>query len=215
MATITAPLLSLGARGTIAKSITYSSWKGVSYARNRVIPANPNSTAQQAQRGVFQWVHDAYKYLPGVVTESWVLYAKGQAMTPANAWMQANNAPLKGKSDLADIVFSKPVNSGLPIAAMTATAGTTQITIAGTAPTLPAGWSITEMIGIAMKNVTPFGEMEEVISAGGVDTTSPYSLVISGLTTGQAYQCGAWFKFVKPNGETAYGAALNATATPT
>jgi len=51
MAKLTAPLLSLTASGTIAKSVTYGTWKGIKYARQRVIPANPNSAGQQTQRG--------------------------------------------------------------------------------------------------------------------------------------------------------------------
>lgn len=51
MAKLTAPLLSLSASGSIAGSITYGTWKGVKYARQRVIPANPNTANQQTQRG--------------------------------------------------------------------------------------------------------------------------------------------------------------------
>jgi hypothetical protein len=42
--------MSLAASGTIAKTLTYATWKGVKYARQRVDPANPNSAAQQSQR---------------------------------------------------------------------------------------------------------------------------------------------------------------------
>lgn len=51
MAILRGPLLSLSASGTIADSITYATWKGIKYARQRVVPANPNTAGQQAQRG--------------------------------------------------------------------------------------------------------------------------------------------------------------------
>ncbi len=51
MAKLKAPLLSLGASGQIGKSIVFFPWKGLNAAREYVIPSNPNTTAQQTQRG--------------------------------------------------------------------------------------------------------------------------------------------------------------------
>lgn len=50
MAKVTAPFLSLDASGTFGKTLTASKWKGRNYMRQRVIPANPNTTAQQIVR---------------------------------------------------------------------------------------------------------------------------------------------------------------------
>src|ERR1700741_3979138 len=95
MAIVTAPLLSFTASGTIAKSVTYSKWKGIKYARQRVIPANPQTTAQMKTRDCFRWVHDAYKTLPADVAGMWEWFAKGQNVTGPNAWMTANLPVLK------------------------------------------------------------------------------------------------------------------------
>lgn len=51
MAKLKAPLLSFGASGQIAKTIVYFPWKGLNVARKHVVPANPNTTDQQTQRG--------------------------------------------------------------------------------------------------------------------------------------------------------------------
>jgi len=61
MAKVTGPLMSLDARGTIGKAITFSYWKGVNYVRARVIPNNPNTTAQQAVRGIITDASVAWK----------------------------------------------------------------------------------------------------------------------------------------------------------
>jgi len=53
MAKVTAPLLSFTARGQIAGTLVYFPWKGIDAVRSYVIPANPNSAAQQTQRGYF------------------------------------------------------------------------------------------------------------------------------------------------------------------
>jgi hypothetical protein len=50
MAKVTGPFLSLDARGTVAKTLTASVWKGVNYMRQRVVPANPRSFKQLAIR---------------------------------------------------------------------------------------------------------------------------------------------------------------------
>lgn len=50
MAIVKAPLMSLGATGQLGKTLVMSSWKGVKTAREYVVPANPNTVAQAAQR---------------------------------------------------------------------------------------------------------------------------------------------------------------------
>lgn len=51
MAKVTAPLFSFGARGKLADALVYFPWKGIDVVRSYVVPANPNSAAQQTQRG--------------------------------------------------------------------------------------------------------------------------------------------------------------------
>lgn len=65
MAKLKAPLLSLGAAGAIGKSLVYFGWKGLDCAREYVVPANPKSDGQIAQRALMTAavleVHDAQK----------------------------------------------------------------------------------------------------------------------------------------------------------
>ena len=50
MAKLKAPLLSLGAAGAIGKTLVFFNWKGLDVVREYVIPANPQSDPQIAQR---------------------------------------------------------------------------------------------------------------------------------------------------------------------
>ena len=50
MAKLKAPLLSLGAAGAIGKTLVYFPWKGIDCVREYVIPANPDTPLQGAQR---------------------------------------------------------------------------------------------------------------------------------------------------------------------
>lgn len=59
-AKVFAPFLSIGARGTVAKVLTASSWKGRDYMKQCFVPHNPKSTRQVARRatmtdGVSKW----------------------------------------------------------------------------------------------------------------------------------------------------------------
>lgn len=51
MAKLQAPLLSLGASGALGKAIVFFGWKGIDVARSYVVPANPRTDPQVAQRG--------------------------------------------------------------------------------------------------------------------------------------------------------------------
>lgn len=53
MAKVKMPLMSASASGQVAKSLVYFSWKGLDVVRSYVIPANPNTSSQQTQRGYF------------------------------------------------------------------------------------------------------------------------------------------------------------------
>jgi hypothetical protein len=54
MAKVTGPLFSLSASGKIANTLVYMKWKGLNDVRAYVIPANPNTAAQIAQRAIFE-----------------------------------------------------------------------------------------------------------------------------------------------------------------
>jgi hypothetical protein len=52
MAKVTGPFMSLDASGTLADTLTASKWKGRNYMRQRIIPANPRTTAQLDVRSI-------------------------------------------------------------------------------------------------------------------------------------------------------------------
>jgi hypothetical protein len=71
------------------------------------------------------------------------------------------------------------------------------------------------MIAVAMLSMTPTGEVERVITFAAVDTTASYSVDVTGLTTSALYRAGAFFKYLRPDGLVAYGAAFTGSGTPT
>ena len=77
MAKVKGPLFSLSASGQIAKTLVYGDWKGIDVVRKYVIPANPNTSGQQTQRGYFgaaveDWHTDGFT---AIDVAAWNLYA--------------------------------------------------------------------------------------------------------------------------------------------
>ena len=78
MAKVKAPLLSLGATGKLAKTLVFSTWKGIKTAREYVVPANPQTAAQTAQRTLFSAMVTSWRtyfVLPAMRT-AWNLAAQ-------------------------------------------------------------------------------------------------------------------------------------------
>lgn len=90
MAKVTGPFLSLGARGTVGKTLTASFWRGIAYMRERVIPHNPKSGPQLAIRGVLS--DGVSKWRFGTISEAdkmkWNTYALGLSETGMNRYMR-------------------------------------------------------------------------------------------------------------------------------
>jgi hypothetical protein len=97
---------------------------------------------------------------------------------------------------------------------MVVTPGTGQLSVALSAPSLPTGWTITAGQAIAVLDQDPHDVIAGVPTANE-DVTGPYTVVLSGLTTGSVYQVGGWLKWMTPAGLAAYSIALRDQGTPT
>lgn len=214
MAKLSGPLLSFDARASLGKAVVYSSWKGISYARRWVQPANPNTVAQQATRLTMKWLMSVWSFMPAEVQESWDAYAAGQPMTGRNALAKLNIAALIGQADLTNFVFAPSAKSGPVAAALGATPGNDLIDVTLTAPVMPQGWSIVQAVWAIIRQQDPqTGTLYAVTAL--TDASSAYSAQFTGLASAQTYVVGGWFKYLKPDGSFAYGRALQTTALTT
>lgn len=214
MAKTVAPLLSFDAGGQIAKTQVYSRWKGRSYVRRYVIPANPNSPAQSAVRGAFSWLMKAWKFWPGSSANAWLLYGDNLRITDRNAFAKLNVPALKGQTDITAMVLSPSAGSGLVAADMTVTAGDDKLTVELTPPSLPNGWTITSANALAIPTQDPT-TTENYAIGSATKVGAPYTFDITGLANATEYLVGGWFEYTKSNGEKAYGQAMQDTATTT
>lgn len=205
MSKVTAPLLSFGAKGQIGKTMVNSKWRGINYVRQYVVPANPNTLAQQGVRKLFAYLREMWKLAPSEVQASWNAFASGRPFLGVNKWVGENVRVLNGETTMDQLIFSPGARGGLPPVGVTVGPGSNpgEIVISGTAPTAPTGWTFQALCAAAVPDADPTG-----FFAGpfvyGEDTTSTYAITLSGLGAGTACQVGVWARWMKPNGDLAY-----------
>jgi hypothetical protein len=215
MAKITAPLLGISARGTIADTVTYSGWKGIDYARQRVIPANPRTTEQSATRNVFKMLGTLWVQMQSLARAPWIAAAVGKPFTHRNALISHNLPALRGETDMNNYTGSPGALAGIAPASIAAAYSSPNISVTLGAPTLPPDWTIEAAVATAFPDQDPADTFNGPI-VEAEQTTAPYVVVLN-VTSGPTgvYQCSAWFRYLRPDGRTAYGPALTTQATKT
>jgi hypothetical protein len=82
-----------------------STWKGILYARSLVIPANPNTVLQQAQRALMSVIVLYGKILLSVIIQAyWDPFVRG--VSGFNAFCKANLDALSNATDWQHFVFA-------------------------------------------------------------------------------------------------------------
>lgn len=221
---LTGPLLSLGASGSIAKTIVMGTYRGIPYARQHVIPANPRTTAQQLTRDVFAALDLQYKYSLALAQAPWKLYSKGKGFYDRNAFIGQNLRVIREEADMALFVASPGANGGLAGETPTAVGGGASGEIDATLDfgQAPADWSADSVTFMAFPDrdpsVLPTVFTVEASEAGPGDVYVPPQTVshtFTGLTAGGDYIVSMFPVWTRADGLTAYGpsSTLQATAT--
>lgn len=213
----TAPLLSFGASGQIAKTQVYASWKGVPYVRRYVIPANPQTTKQTNNRDIWRMLGNAWLYMPSPVQAAFDTYAIGKPLTGRNKFFQDNQRVLAvspPKEDLDGFIFSPGSRGGLPPTNLAITPGNDQLTFTADLPAVPTGWTLTASIAAAIPNQAPQDPFSGLWYVNR-DTSTPDNNVITSIPGEIEYACGFFLEWTRPDGLTAYSISLFATGEPT
>lgn len=90
MVKVYGPLMSMDASGTIAEAVTYSKWKGRNYARQRVIPANPQSGPQTGLRAMMSFLSKMWAGLSTAEKATWLARAQQTVISNFNAFTSYN-----------------------------------------------------------------------------------------------------------------------------
>lgn len=216
MSRVTAPLLSFSGSGQIAKTQVYASWRGIAYVRRYVEPANPRSTEQTITRNTFKWLNNVWRIAPADFVAPWTQASKGRPYFNRNLWIKQNLSILRDELDITGIVLSPGAAGGIS-SPITVTPGNDQLTFAGADPSpLPSGWSIVKLVGVAIKQQAADDGTDYEINVV-TDTSSPYSVVMTGLDSVTAYVAAGWWVYQRSASVTdlAYSAAIGAEYTTT
>lgn len=213
----TAPLLSFGASGQIGNSMVFSKWKGISYVRRYVIPANPKTVKQQANRGIFSMLNAAYLYAPAAIKQAFDAYAVGKPLTGRNKFFQDNQKLLAVQpmpAGIDGLIMSPGNGGGLPATNLVAVGGALSIDVTVTLPEIPEDWTITSAVAAAVKQQAPDAEFSGkwFVVTANADFDE---ITITGLEAATEYVVGYFLKWTKPDGSFAYSVSLSGTATTT
>jgi len=155
MATVKTPLMSFGASGQLAKSIVFFPYKGLNVVRSHVVPANPNSAAQQTQRGymgdaVDEWHAAGYTEADHGAFNRWAT-TLGAGLSGFNAFCRdfINEAVAGGTwTRMADAVVSAITGTGFQVNITKVSGGTTPSIHYGVSPTfMPNTASLVDQTG--------------------------------------------------------------------
>lgn len=214
MPTTTAPLLSFGASGQIAKAHVYSKWKGRSYVRRYQVPTYSRTDEQDKTRTAFSFLNSVYKVAPSLFIEPWSAYALGKVLTDRNAFLKFNLPLLRPASTLDDFVGSPGALGGLPATGQVITPGSGSLSVAISVPSvLPQGWTIYSAVTAIIREQDPQSGVLYNITAAE-DTTATYTNAFSSLGA-HDWQVLTWLKWTRPDGKTAYSPSIQSQATST
>lgn len=180
MAKVTFSPLIVAASGSV-KDTVFSKWKGKNYIRARVIPANPNTAAQQAVRESLARCVTLWQSFEAQIEAAWNLYAGPYGYSGYNAFVKANRATEQAGTELQATPPNADVTAVSDLAASTG-AASGEIDLAWTDPGQGAGYYAYIM---SRKTGTDVFVVEDH------DTTlmSAAAYTITGLTPATSYQC--------------------------
>lgn len=177
MAKLTAPLLSMDARGALGKAMVFIGWKGIKSVRQYVVPANPQSTAQTTQRGLMANCVNFWQAITTAAKTAWDAWAPFEA-TPMSGFNSCTKAGVAQQKDDVDNVM---------LDEFTITPGDGELVIAATAKKVLDQSAVASLANLRVV----YGTSARVLGSTATLTwnagTSKYDATISGLTNGTLY----------------------------
>jgi len=208
MVKVTAPAMSMDARGSLGGTLTFSNWKGRPYVRQLVKPSNPKSAGQVATRAMMKFLGSVWANIAALSQATWDTLAAADSISAFNAYIRdnmkrwtQNDAPAQetpaAESDLAGIASNDA-----------ATAGVGQIQYDVDITTLNQNWGI---IIFRKTGSAPTGVHTEAVAVIEALTADTFTFVDTGLEPGTYYYKSQPFSLEGVKGALSGGA--NATVT--
>lgn len=191
MAKLTGPLLSIAAQGQVAKTLVFADWKGVKYARQYTVPANPNTSGQQTQRGYMTSAvadyHDTTNQLIALDKTNLdreALY-RSSPMSGFNVYVQ--NQVGSRKAGLTPLQIFGTTETGISASAATIAVNTDTST---TAVQIKYGTSPTAMLTIQTRDEAAVPGQAHTFSLTGLAASTKYYYQVYCSTANSQETCG-------------------------
>lgn len=189
MALVQAPLMSLEASGSVAKSIVFSKWKGRPYVRQLVTPANPKSAGQRGSRAMITFLSKAWKdaTMTGAPQATWATLAKQNVISNFNAMVKVNRknwtqflAPMHEPTDTRAATLPT-------LAAPTVTGGVGEINWSQVVTTVANGWGILIFLNATPAFTPAIADLRAVINLSGHSNGDTVTTTILNLAHGTSW----------------------------
>lgn len=132
MAVVRSPLMSLDARGKVAKAISFGHNRGRNVVRKVVKPHNPKSGLQTGLRAVFTFITQAFKSLTATQKADWKTSSGKKKSLPLNAMVAKNQALARRNQGALQDPLNVPGAAEAAPTVPAATAGTQSVTVTWT-----------------------------------------------------------------------------------
>lgn len=142
MATVKGPLFSLGASGTVAGAIVFSTWKGRPYVRQHAVPANPKSQSQLSIRAMLAFLSQAWVNLEDAAQADWATRAAVNNVSPFNAYVSYNMTRWGLNSPPSKLDPATELGTEQAIDAQTITPGIRSIALGWDVTVVNDGWGV-------------------------------------------------------------------------
>lgn len=134
MVKLRAPMMSLGASGSLGNAITFSKWKGRAYARELVVPSNPKSGLQTGFRAMFAFLSQQWTNVSTGDQATWQTLADQLVASPFNAYMRGNQRRWRN--------FTPPAEATPAAEAATPPTWTSEPDVAGGVDSILMSWDV-------------------------------------------------------------------------
>lgn len=116
MVKLKGPGQATGASGTLADTLTFSTWKGKAYLKTHAKPKQPRTNNQIAMRAILRFLSEQWKNVPAIEQAKWNTLANAATFSPFNAYQRLNLS--RWRSQLSP-TWNTEINESLPMGSST------------------------------------------------------------------------------------------------
>lgn len=205
MASTKAPLFGLDASGTIGGAIVFSKWRGRTYVRRHVVPANPKTGLQVGMRSGMKFISQNWSSLTTTQQSAWANLASTDNITTLNASVRSNQTRTR-QNEGVQRTPTESAGTTPDAPTVTATAGPKTVNLA-----ITAGVNAPEYTWYVYRSTTS-GFSSDVSNLIAILDQSKTAYADPKLTTGTTY----YYLVLGGNFDGTLGtASAEASATPT